>query len=246
MTGLRHVIPHSSAARKLRDGTGLVRHTIRPILLTAKLRLMTYETAALTRAWPIICHLIGLAQLHLARLSPAGNQRWRLYSMTRLAESLVRRWLVLSACQADVWVSVQRTRSEPVSDATRISSPPRTHFRLAEPLPALAAWMFTPEPETDSSAHQAHSPFNPARLSARIAALSAVLAAPETHIHRMTRWLARAAARQSRTPCRVVPLGIGWPSGTSRAARRRNPEWVAMVLYLDQLAHDAVRRGRSP
>ena len=211
---------------------------------------MPHETAALTRAWPIICHLIALAQLRLANVSVSGERRWSLNSITRLAESLVRRWLVLSAHQAETWPSVREavpSQTGVITPAAKAARPhPDPRFRLAEPLPALAAWMFAP-PSESLGAVQATDPiFNPARLRARISALCAVITAPEPHIKRMARWLTRAAARRSTEPCRLTPLGIGWPAGTSRAAKRRDPEWVSMALYLDLLAHEAVRRGGSP
>lgn len=203
----------------------------------------------------MLCHLIGLAQLHLSRLSPGGGARWALYRITRLAESLVRRWLVLSAYQDGAWPEPRRAGAAGGGSGSgpefgpefgSVAQAPGPVFRLAERLPALAAWMFEPAPDPQSLPVREDTPFNPERLRARIAALSAVMAAPERHVRRMARWLARAAAQRARGAGRRLPLGVGWPAGTSRAAKTRDPEWVSMVLYLDQLVHEAVVRCGSP
>lgn len=191
----------------------------------------------------MLCHLIGLAQLHLSRLSPSGGARWALYRITRLAESLVRRWLVLSACQDGAWPEPRR--GGPAGSESGAQGPGPV-FRLAERLPALAAWMFEPAPEPQSVPAHEDAPFNPEHLRARIAALTAVMEAPERHVRRMARWLARAPGQRARGAGRRLPLGVGWPAGTSRAAKKRNPQWVSMVLYLDRLAHEAVVRCGSP
>ncbi|MEM7329891.1 MAG: hypothetical protein AAF437_14195 [Pseudomonadota bacterium] len=217
---------------------------------------------ALQRAWPIICDLIALLQIYVPRLTPDAAQRWRFLQLTRVAESLVRRWLVLKAC-VEGWSEVRvgtrsRSKADVRSRVTRSApraAPPR--FRLAEAEPRMPVWVYYPETETapggwwleyartgtaPSALSGAHS-FNPANLQRRCAALSDVMAEPDKHVRRMARWLARAADRRKTEPGRQDPLAIGPPPGASRAQKKRDPERQNMLYWLHYLAREAVMRG---
>jgi len=114
-------------------------------------------------------------------------------------------------------------------------------FPLYEPERALR--FLDDAPEAQESPLPA---FNSENLKRRCAALSDVIAAPERHIKRMARWLARAAARRKTRLGRMHPLRVGWPPGGSRRQRRLDPERQGTLSWLDELARQAVLRCASP
>lgn len=196
-----------------------------------------HDRPALQRAWPIICRLITLLQTRTRGLSPLRTNPplWPILQLTRVAESLVRRWLVLKAC-VEGWPRV-RVGREPTAPSTptraRVGGdkdhPPR--FRLTEPLPRMPVWVWQPETETapagwclqygtgaaqPTSLSRSAAP-DPGNLIQRCAALSDVMAHPDQHVRRMAHWLARAAARRKSGPGRPNPFSIGFaPGGRSR------------------------------
>lgn len=224
------------------------------------------DLSALQRAWPVISQLISLLQVRLGSLGATAKQRWQVLHLTRLAESLVRRWLMLKACSGEAWPVVTPRPVIPESAQALIRDPGALgtdgkrlgpgHFRVGEnsgmtsraplfPLyePERALRFLDAAPETPGSPPPV---FNPDNLKRRCAALSDVIAGPERHIKRMARWLARAAARCKTGPGRMHPLRVGWPPGGSRRQRRLDPERIGTLTWLDELARQAVLRGASP
>lgn len=223
------------------------------------------DLSALQRAWPVIGQLISLLQVRLGSLGVTAKQRWQVLHLTRLAESLVRRWLMLKACSGAAWPVVAPRPVIPESARALVRDPGASgtdgkklgpgHFRLGEnsgmtspplfPLyePERALRFLDDAPETPGSPPH---PFNPENLKRRCAALSDVIAAPERHIKRMARWLAQAAARRKTGPGRMHPLRVGWPPGGSRRQRRLDPERIGTLTWLDELARQAVLRCASP
>lgn len=230
------------------------------------------DLSALQRAWPVISQLISLLQVRLGNLGVSAKQRWQVLHLTRLAESLVRRWLMLKACSGEAWPVVRAKLSPPTPAKAGVHgqvSPAGIAARFGPWIPACAGIggaagrkpqtsraplfpLYEPEravrfldaaPETPGSPPPA---FNPDNLKRRCAALSDVIAGPERHIKRMARWLARAAARCKTGPGRMHPLRVGWPPGGSRRQRRLDPERIGTLTWLDELARQAVLRGASP
>ena len=140
------------------------------------------DAPALNRAWPIIYKLISLLQLHVRDLTPDAPQRWTLLHLTRLAESLVRRWLVLKACVIGDWPRVRlngtsatvpptpanagvygQICAHETSRETNLSTPAcagvdgepvrAPHFRLAEAEPTMPVWVFHPATRTQSGSY---------------------------------------------------------------------------------------------
>lgn len=231
------------------------------------------DRPALKGAWPIICHLICLLQARTGALAAGGTTAplWPLLRLTRVAESLVRRWLVLKAC-VEGWpeVRVVRKRSKPPTPAqagdygeetepSRNSHQPLSGtvwFHLAEPLPRMPVWVWQAETETwclvrsapgarPSSLPVSAVP-NPANLIQRCAALRHVMAHPDAHVRRMACWLARAAEQRKTGPGRTVPLCIGAAPGASKQEKRRDPERQNMLSWLDHLAREAVAKCGGP
>lgn len=205
------------------------------------------DLSALQRAWPIIGQLISLLQVRLGGLGASAKQRWQILHLTRLAESLVRRWLMLKACTGAAGPIVKvgarlgpgHFRGGENSGMTRKAP----LFAIYEPERALRFL------DDTLPAHEPSAPppvFNSENLKLRCAALSDVIAAPERHIKRMARWLARAAARRKTRLGRVHPLRVGWPPGGSRRQRRLDPERQGTLSWLDELARQAVLRCASP
>lgn len=214
-----------------------------------------HDRACLDRAWTIIYRLISLLQVRLPTLCLNTKDPWRLLHLTRVAESMVRRWLVLQACVEGHWPT-QRHYS-------KTSPPVRSHrsqtakLSINERDPRSPVFIYQPEQDGEPGYYLlSHAPGSdlpktdaPARalnlqtLKRRIDALGAVIAAPAIHVRRFARWLARAAARRKTRPCKPHPFRVGWPPGASRRQRRLDPERQNMLLYLDQLARDAVMRG---
>ena len=215
-----------------------------------------HDTACLDRAWPMISDLIHLLLVRVAGLGAGTPARGELFRLTRLAESLVRRWLVLKACQTSEWKreSVRPTRPKRARGGGDGPPKPQTlkRFRLIEPERPMPVFTYQPATQTQPACYvlgpvrascgapSRNSPqaFNPANLRRRCDALLAVLSAPEPYVRRMARWLARAANRCGR----VIPFRVGWPPGSSRRQRRLDPERIGMLLHLDDLARAAVRR----
>jgi len=209
------------------------------------------DLSALQRAWPIIGQVISLLQVRLGGLGAEAKQRWQILHLTRLAESLVRRWLMLTACTSETWpiVGLARKclsarlgpgyfrRSENSGMTRKVPL-----FPLYEPERALR--LLDDAPEAQGSLPP--PAFNPENLKRRCAALSDVIAAPERHIKRMARWLARAAARRKTRFGRMHPLRVGWPPGGSRRQRRLDPDRQGTLSWLDELARQAVLRCASP
>ncbi|MEM6556024.1 MAG: hypothetical protein AAF642_09125 [Pseudomonadota bacterium] len=224
------------------------------------------DEPALRRAWPIIYKLISLLQVHVRDLTPDAPQRWTLLHLTRLAESLVRRWLVLKASVIGDWPTVRLNGNGAAIPPTPAQagvygdpvSAPR--FRLAEAEPGMPVWVFHPATETQPGGYclERSAPsinggppalpqtFNPANLQRRCATLIGVMTDPDPHIRRMAQWLAAAAARRERGFARLHPLKPGAPPGASRRQRRRDPERQNMLFWLDHLAREAVVRCGSP
>lgn len=222
------------------------------------------DIPTLRRAWPIMCELIWLLQLRVAQMSPDAPNRWILSRFMRLAESLMRRWLVLNACVSGPWPCARLVPGR--SDRAPVSAPPRgtafqtPRFRFLEPDPALQAWAFhffaENEPvgpwldslkqESSISGERGLPPFNPTSLQRRIAALSAVMNDPETHTIRMARWLARAKAQREVGPGPAHPMRVGWPPGASQRQRRLDPQRQELLGWLDTKARAAVERGPPP
>ena len=218
------------------------------------------DAACLERAWPIICRLIGLLQVYVPRLTPRAATRGHWQHLTRVAESLVRRWLVLKACQSP-WPRVRigqrgagsRISALALSGMTDNSPSRGRFFRLTEPEPVMPVLTYHPGatgqpgyyvlgPARGGEAGHLPRRFNPERLCRRCAALQAVIADPGAHTLRMARWLARAAARCKRQAGRRHPFGVGRPPGASRRQRRRDPERQNLLNYLNEMARDAAAR----
>ncbi|MEO1322360.1 MAG: hypothetical protein AAFV59_05075 [Pseudomonadota bacterium] len=213
-----------------------------------------HDTACLDRAWPIISHLIHLLIVRVAGLSARTQSMGDLYRLMRLAESLVRRWLALKACQNSE--CKQRRVSLRALSHGNVDKKPNTqapkHIRLVEPERPMPVFTYQSETETQPGFYilgPAHGSgktptrnipqaFNPANLRRRCDALAAVLNDPERHVRRMARWLARAA----KACARVIPFRVGWPPGSSKRQRRLDPERIGMLIYLDDLARAAIRR----
>ncbi|MEM9178810.1 MAG: hypothetical protein AAGA89_03830 [Pseudomonadota bacterium] len=215
------------------------------------------DRPTLDRAWPIICSLISLLQVYVPRLTSFAPNRTKWQHLTRLAESLVRRWLVLNACQETGWpaLATAQARRAPVPAPVTGRAAPAPRFRLQEAERALPrVWLY---PETGGplapdagdwagwggAVDLSLPDFNPARLRGRLAALTAVMHDPARHTLRMARWLARAAARRQQGPGRVCPFRVGWPPGASRAQKKRDPVWQALLSWLNHLAREALERG---
>jgi len=237
------------------------------------------DLSALQRAWPMISHVISLLQVRLGGLGPGAKQCWQVWHLARLAESLMRRWLMLKACTGEAWPMVRVGNPPTSAQASRPVIPERApalirdpdasgtdrarlgpgHFRksensgmtrraplfpLYEPERALRFLDETPDPHASETTPPPL--FNPETLRRRCAALSDVITAPERHIKRMARWLARAAARGKTRFGRIHPLRISWPPGSSRRQKRLDPERQGMLGYLDELARQAMVRCGSP
>ncbi|MEL6828431.1 MAG: hypothetical protein AAFN91_19475 [Pseudomonadota bacterium] len=211
------------------------------------------DRPTLDRAWPIICQLISLLRVYVPRLAPIAPDRVKWQHLTRLAESLIRRWLVLNACQESGWphVRVRATRLAPVrSCASRqaqqpANRPPR--FPLEEAERPLARLTLTPDFEgssrfANSDERYPMRRFNPARLQRRLAALTDVMNDPVRHTARMIRWLARAAARRQQGTGRICPFRVGWPPGASRYQQKQDPVRQDLLSWLNILAREAVER----
>ncbi|MEM9570284.1 MAG: hypothetical protein AAF996_02395 [Pseudomonadota bacterium] len=212
------------------------------------------NVAALDRAWPIICQLISLLQVHVPGLTPQSQARWRWSHLMRVAESMVRRWLMLKACQdALPYVSMQVTHGgdRPRPDGLR-NSDSAPLFRLVEREAPFPFWVY--EPATATAPAQwvlvqsvgggqplgISTAFNPENLKRRCIALSHVMENPAVHTLRMARWLARATARRKVEAGRAHPLRVGWPPGASHQQKRRDPERQDMLTWLDRLAREAL------
>jgi len=194
----------------------------------------------------MICQVISLLQVGIGDIGRGAKQRWQLLHLTRLAESLVRRWLVLKACAGEAWPQVRPARALAAAPVARREAAPRTRlFPLYEPERPLPVWDAAAQASGARSAPRAHV-FNPENLKRRCAALSALMTTPEPHIRRMAMWLARAAARGKTRPGRAHPLRVSWPPGSSRRQRRRDPTRQRMLGWLDTLARQAVVRCGSP
>ncbi|MEL6227751.1 MAG: hypothetical protein AAFR01_12150 [Pseudomonadota bacterium] len=214
-----------------------------------------HDRACLDRAWTILHRLISLLQVRLPALCLNTKDLWRLLHLTRVAESMVRRWLVLQACVQGQWPTPRHH--------AKSSTPVRSHgsqsakLAIIERDPRSPVFIYQPEQDGEPGYYLlAHAPgsglpatdarlraLNLQTLKRRIDALGAVIAAPAIHVRRFARWLARAATRRKTRPCKPHPFRVGWPPGASRRQRRLDPERQNMLLYLDQLARDAVMRA---
>ena len=237
------------------------------------------DLSALQRAWPMISHVISLLHVRLGSLGATAKQRWQVLHLARLAESLMRRWLMLKACTGEAWPKVKLANPPTPATASRPVIPERAQalirdpdasgtdrarlgpgyfrkrensgmtmqvplFALYEPERAMRFLDETPDPQAAGAA--CPPVFNPENLKRRCAALNDVITAPERHIKRMARWLARAAARCKTRFGRIHPLRISWPPGSSRRLKRLDPERQGMLGYLDALARQAMVRCGSP
>ncbi|MEL6828084.1 MAG: hypothetical protein AAFN91_17690 [Pseudomonadota bacterium] len=137
------------------------------------------DEPALNRAWPIIYNLISLLQLHVRDLTSDAPQRWTLLHLTRLAESLVRRWLVLKASVNGDWPTVRLNGTSATVPPTPAKAGvyganssietdgnfvpwtqacvgvdgepvPAPRFRLAESEPTMPVWVFHPATKTQA------------------------------------------------------------------------------------------------
>ncbi len=208
----------------------------------------------LNKTWPLILRLVleiaGLVA-HAAPLAPPAH--FKALRLVRLAEGLMRRWLVLSAC-------AQPLRDPSPGRACGVfkglpPSPPQgrdlPRFRLADPalkaatpgaaslpfriiafqpdplVPAFCLPSAAPDPAGPSPAAQ--------RLWARAQALLSVVRAPDKQIARMRRCLARGLTGLGR-----FPLRLQRPWGESARERRQRPDAYAALRDLRAFTRDAL------
>lgn len=223
-------------------------------------RMLDHNRACLDRAWRIIHALICLLQVQIPNLFSDRKHQWHLLHLTRVAEAIVRRWLVLKVCvdgnRVDAPMACAsdrknarlpaRSQSDPAAVLTINERDPRApvfiyhHEQDGEP----AYYLLTHPTASGIPIHGAPiRALNLTHLKRRCEALVAIISQPAVHISRMARWLARAAARHKRKVCKCHPFRVGWPPGASRRQRRHDPERQNMLLYLDQLARDALSQA---
>jgi len=207
-----------------------------------------HATICLQKTWPLIVQLMAAlgGLLASAAVLPRAEHLGALRRI-RLTESLVRRWLVLKACQTlrlrkTSSASPNRPGSPPPPIARTSARPPA--FRLDDPYPGMEIGLsFAPAPlkpeadiwlrpwtvsgQTAPSAPVNLTPITPqaaARLQRRAQALQDVIAHTERHIARMRRRLLRSF----RTSCRL-PLRPGTsPCADARQRRKGAPLQTAL------------------
>ncbi|MEL7032952.1 MAG: hypothetical protein AAGL97_12065 [Pseudomonadota bacterium] len=218
-----------------------------------------HEFACLNRAWSIICQIVTTLELGLAQFVSGQDKPLKLLYLARVAESMVRRWLVLSACLEGSWPTIRLSTQCPQSATSakpnkdRNASAPK--FPLFEPErfygPVLLPLGEVPVPRTsrtdpNQTDTQPQVQFNLSNLKRRFQALADVVEDPIKHKKRMARWLARMAELRKTHLVKVHPFRVGFPPGASHALKRRDPERQSMLNYLDRLAREAVDRGPPP
>ena len=206
-----------------------------------------HATICLQKTWPLIVQLMAAlgALLASAAVLPRAEHLGGLRRM-RLAESLVRRWLVLKACQ-----TLRPRKASAASPDRPANSPPPTArsarppvFRLDDPYPGMDIGLsFAPAPlkpeadiwlrpwtvsgQTAPIAPANLTPITPqaaARLLRRAQALQDVIAHTERHIARMRRRLQRSFRTSRRLPLRPGTS----PCADARQRRKGAPLQTAL------------------
>ena len=187
-------------------------------------------TLAMARAWPqlerlaaLVAALLGLFDGRVpARISRGA--RLGALRLLRPAEALVRRLIVLMACQMDVKTSPAALSPGHVNgEAVKRDQSPKARFRLFEPLPGFARVFAAPAtPQGTEKSEKNGEPFvSAATLIRRLKGLEAVLAAPDAHARRYARL--RLRKRQRARPGRIDPVRPGYPPGVRS---RHTPDWL--------------------
>ncbi|MCR9078998.1 MAG: hypothetical protein NXH78_07850 [Hyphomonadaceae bacterium] len=207
-----------------------------------------HATICLQKTWPLIVQLMATLGTLLASAAvlPRAEHLGAL-RRTRLAESLVRRWLVLKACQT------LRLRKKTATPPNRPGNPPPPTarasarppvFRLDDPYPGMDIGLsFAPAPlkpeadiwlrpwtvsgQTAPPAPVSLTPITPqaaARLQRRAQALQDVIAHTERHIARMRRRLQRSFRTSRRLPLRPGTS----PCADARQRRKGAPLQTAL------------------
>lgn len=211
------------------------------------LRMTDHATICLQKTWPLIGQLLGALGALMARAAVLSRaQHLGALRRMRLAESLVRRWLVLKACQTlrsrKKTATPPNRPANPPPPSTRSARPPA--FRLDDPYPGMDiglsfslaplkseadVWLrpWTVSGQTASAATANLTPVTPqaaARLQRRAQALQDVIAHTERHIARMRRRLLRSFRTSRRLPLRPGTS----PCADARQRRKGAPLQTAL------------------
>jgi len=226
----------------------------------------------LQKTWPLIERLVAEIGVLVSLVKPlAQGEHLRVLRLVRLAESLMRRWLVLSACArplqspspvrgtgafTGVSPGAERGLGMPLfrlADPEPKSKPDPAHKGDAEPFRIFALQddplvrVHCP-PMTAlkefSASFRAQSPApSPAaiRLWERSKALLGAMREPDKHIARMRRFLAKSLRGEG-----PFPLRLQRPWGQSAKERRARPEAYAALKDLRWFTRDALIEQMAP
>jgi len=221
-----------------------------------------HAAMCLQKTWPVIVRLVVEIACRVSLSLPMRRaDRLASLRLLRLAESLMRRWLVLTACQRPLQMRVvDQLRPDAASDAWAQALSEARHdrlFQLADPVcdtrlsaaftlipgeaQALIAFDLAAAEPTGSRAALPEPDLCDPRLQAhlwqRSQALIGVMQAPERHVRRMRRRLRQAHRR--------APLRAGRVPGDNRSMRRRQPDRQAALRDLSAFSRQALSRPVS-
>lgn len=230
--------------------------SIRPGSGLDRLQRMTPDAEiCLKKTWPLIVRLaLEIAGLVAGPAALTPSAHCKALRLLRLAEGLMRRWLVLSACARPLPDPAPgRAPGRFPGPLPRQSKGPHLpRFRLVDPVLKAAAApraailpfriiAFQPDPLVPAFClpSAGPEPADPApaalRLKGRAQALLGAVRTPQKQIARMRRCLARGL-----TGLGPFPLRLQRPWGQSRRERRRRPEAYAALRDLRVFTRDAL------
>ncbi|MEL7540894.1 MAG: hypothetical protein AAGJ51_08320 [Pseudomonadota bacterium] len=224
----------------------------------------------LQKTWPLIERLVIEINLLVSLITPlAQAEHLKVLRLVRLAEGLMRRWLVLSACARPLkapargagpftGVSPGAERGlgmplfrladpEPKSQAAPGVDAPAEPFRILalqdDPLvPVHCAPVCNSEEILNSFPTPIPTPSRAEiRLWERSKALLGAMREPDKHIARMRRFLAKSLSGLG-----PFPLRLHRPWGQSAKERRARPEAYAALKDLRMFTRDALIALMAP
>lgn len=214
----------------------------------------------LQKTWPLIERLVIEISLLVSLIKPLPQrEHLRVLRMVRLAEGLLRRWLVLRACArplkapargtgrfVGMYVGAGQGLGRPVfrlaDPAPRSRAAPGTNVPADPPVPVQGAPVCLPADCPMSFPMPLPTPTPAAvRLWTRSQALLGAVRAPDKQIARMRRFLARGLSGLG-----PFPLRLERPWCQSTKEKRARPDAYAALRDLRLFTRDALIEQLAP